>query len=147
MLSMLTKKKFLLVSFFGSLCTICIFVLLQQREFPLYDAYCEAHTPWHTTMIIDCTGTFVAYVLLIFVPVLIFSLVTYRIKEAVFLSWKKFTIIYLFIYLFIVAVSPWSPGDIDPFTKGYNSLLMVYLYSGISITLIAYKSYQLKGKK
>ena len=95
----------------------------------------------------DCTILSLILNLLILLPVLLFSLITYKMRDEVFLPWRKFSSIYLFIYLFTVLISPWRPADFSPFAKGVDSMRMLVLYTLISITLIAYKSYQLRGKK
>ena len=82
----------------------------------------------------------------IFIPIFISSLIVYRMKEETFLSWKKFTIIYLFIYSFLIIVNPWMPADYSPFAKNTAFMVLVPLYFFISFILITYKSIKLRGK-
>ncbi len=76
-------------------------------------------------------------------PIFIFCLSSK--EEAVFVSWKRFTIIYFLIYLFFIILVPWDWGDVFlPIYKGTVALSLVILYSIISFILIITKSIQLK---
>jgi hypothetical protein len=94
----------------------------------------------------SCAKKLTALMLAIFIPIFIFSIVTYKLKEETFLSWKKFTLIYLFIYLFIIVINPWQPADFSPFEKKSAFMTLVPLYFLISLILIIYKSIKLRGK-
>ena len=131
MIDKLTKKRVLQASTIGAAITS----LLAYIFFNTSTSIC----PYEITF--DCT-----ILSLISLPILLFSLITYNMRDEVFLSWKKFSFIYLFTYLFIVLISPWRPADFSPFAKGIDSIRMLGLYTLISLTLIAYKSYQLRKK-
>ena len=131
MIDKLTKKRVLQASTIGAAITS----LLAYIFFNTSTSIC----PYEITF--DCT-----ILSLISLPILLFSLITYNMRDEVFLSWKKFSFIYLFIYLFIVLISPWMHADFSPFEKKSNALFLVALYSAISLILIAYKSYQLRKK-
>ena len=79
---------------------------------------------------------------MIFLVILFFSAILFFIKkELVFIAWKKFTIIYLFIYLFIVIITPWYAGDgFFSIQKDLIALFISVIYLIISLLLIIYKS-------
>ena len=137
MLNKLTKKTVLLGSAAGTGLTLLLIVIF----FNTSTSIC----PYKVTF--NCSILSLTLSLLITLPIFLFSLVTYKMREEVFLFWRKFSFIYLFIYLFIVLISPWRPADFSPFAKGVDSIRMLELYVLISSALIAYKSYQLRGKK
>ena len=136
MIDKLTKKRVLQASTIGAAVTS----LLAYIFFNTSTSIC----PYEITF--DCTILSLILNLLISLPILLFSLITYKMRDEVFLSWKKFSFTYLFTYLFIVLISPWRPADFSPFAKGIDSIRMLELYTLISLTLIAYKSYQLRKK-
>ena len=133
---MLNKKKSLYISGIGSLVAVVA----------LYLAY---HTPLSTCdyeMSLRCFSTLVCLMFGIFIPIFISSLIVYRMKEETFLSWKKFTIIYVFIYLFLIIVNPWMHADYSIFEKNTIFMAIVPLYFLLSFILIIYKSIKLRGK-
>jgi len=133
---MLNKKNILLVSFIG------VTVALMSG----YLAYGTPTSNCGDEMTLRCWGVFVAISLAIFIPITIFGLAMYWLKEGVFLLWKNFTLIYLFIYLFLIIINPWLPADYSPFEKNTVFMVLVPLYFLISLILILYKSIKLRGK-
>lgn len=81
----------------------------------------------------------ITYLLLIFVPIFVVSILILFLKESVFISWKKFTFIYLFIYLSLVIFSPLR-CDYIPICKETMFMFFVPTYLVISIFLIIFKS-------
>lgn len=82
--------------------------------------------------------------LLPFVFVFIFSLVTFKLKEVVFNSWRNFSIWAVPIIIIIVTFFPTriSGFDIVSVTKGLVMFFLTILYSIISFILIFYKSFK-----
>ena len=103
MLNKLTKKTVLL----GSAAGVLIAVVLARTLSHTSMSIC----PYEIT--IDCSILLFTLELFVFIPIFIFSLVTYKIKEEIFTSWRKFS----FIYLFTVFISPWMHADFSPFEK------------------------------
>ena len=67
--------------------------------------------------------------------------------EKIVSLWKKFTLIYLFIYLFIVIITPWYIGDgFMNIQKGTVAIMLSALYFILSLILVLYKSWKLRGK-
>jgi len=84
---------------------------------------------------------FFKIILMISPALLLFSVVAFKLEERVFWVWKKFTIIYLFIYLFIVVIFPWYIGDeFFNIQKAHVSIFLTIIYLIISLFLIIYKS-------
>ena len=76
-------------------------------------------------------------------PVSILSLMN---KEGTFLLWKKFTIAFFSLYFFAILISPTEGADYIKIEKGTVGIFLSCAYLAISLVLIAYKSYQLRGK-
>lgn len=133
---MLTKKRILWVGLGGTLLAAVLIYF--------YSGTSTSICPYQLTL--DCISMSIAYELLIFVPILVLSLITYRMKEEIFLTWRKFTISYLSVYLFIIIISPWRHANFSPLEKGPNALFLLGLYTAISIILIASKSFSLRKK-
>ncbi len=128
-----TKKRVLIGSFIISILDI---VLFKYSE--VHTGLCELGVS--NLPIIACLEILIAYILTMSIPIFIFSLIVYKLKERVFLLWKKFTFIYLSIYLFIVIIAPWRHADFSPFEKGPNTLFLLIIYIVLSIIIISYKS-------
>jgi len=89
----------------------------------------------------------IGYVFAIFAPILISGMVVFGLREEIFISWRKFTFIYLFIYLFIIIVAPWGKADFISFHKEIIFMTLVPLYLATSLLLIIIKSYKLKKQQ
>ena len=133
---MLNKKKLLYISGAGSIFSVVA----------IYLAYRMPISACEYEMGLRCISTLAFLMFAIFIPALIFSIVTYKLKEETFLLWKNFTIIYLFIYLFLIIVNPWMHADYSPFEKNTVFMVLVPLYFLTSLILIIYKSIKLRGK-
>ncbi len=84
------------------------------------------------------------------VPVLIFSVINLFFKGSIFVSWAKFTKYFFIVSLFIIllAFTPASTYQpmLYPSDIGNPTLVLVILYSTVSLSLILYKSFK-KNKK
>lgn len=78
----------------------------------------------------------------IFIPIFIFSLITFKLKESVFNSWRSFSIWAVFFIIVIVTFFPTriSGFDVVSVTKGLVMFFLTILYSIISLIFIIYKS-------
>ena|SRR3989344_2446931 len=81
-----------------------------------------------------------------FISVLIFSLITYRLKELTFSSWKNFSLWAIPFSLILITFLPTRTHGLDfvPVTKGTVIFFLTILYSIISLILIVYKSFKKK---
>ena len=78
----------------------------------------------------------------ILVSILVSSLIIYFLRESIFNTWKKFTFIYLFLYLFILFIAPFTCDSYFPICKQTVFLFLIPLYFITSIILILYKSFK-----
>ena len=84
---------------------------------------------------------------IIWPALIVCALINMFTKENVVKSWKRFTLIYLFIYLFIVILTPYYGGDaFFSVQKSIFALALSALYLFISIILIIYKSLKKSAK-
>lgn len=126
-----TLKKFLFIS----LISVFLSFLFFQRTFKHnvcglgnYDCYDLINFIW---LLFVFLGS-------LFLPIFINFFIK---KDQVFKSWRKFTFIYLLVYLFFIILVPWDWGDAYlPIYKGTVALALVVLYSIISLILIVHKS-------
>ena len=129
----LNKKTILLIGFFG---VIVFLISMFNRELGICG-------PKDGT----CWGMFEypGMLMFFFVPIFVFSLVTYFIQEQIFQSWRKTTFIFLGIFFLLFLISPKRPDPMSPVpSKEVVVWYMVGLYSLFSTSLIAFKSWKLK---
>ncbi len=127
-----TKNKILLSSFIAT-------ILFSIFYFNIpYNYICKPN------LYLESCGEILKFfkIILIISPALLFfSIITLKTKEELFWKWRKFTFIYLCIYLFIATIFPWYIGDeFLNIQKAHVSIFMVMIYSIISLILIFYKS-------
>lgn len=122
-----TKKKVLVLSIFGSL--VFGATLFYIENFYLKGNYsCGKYC-----------DIFWIYSL-IFVPILIFSAITYKMKSKIFDSWIKFTF-WFFVFSFLVLLLvPFKCDVYFRICKESLTWFSTILYSIISLILIIYKS-------
>lgn len=137
------KKRWLQVSFAGSIVFLALaYVPDFFRGNPCdYTEYDSGQPSF------DCAGFFIEHVLFIFLPVLFFSIITYRIKEPVFLAWKKFTFSYLVIYLLINSTVPLLDYIFAGQIRLFVAIIFTSIYVILSLAIIAVKFYKLRDKK
>ena len=133
---MLSKKNVLIVSLIGTLGAVILAFLSYQTP----TSNCGQD------MSINCWMALITLLLVIFIPVLIFSLISYRMNDGIFHSWKNWTIFLLFLYWLLVILNPWLPADYSPFEKEAVAFFSLILYFLISLILIVHKSIKLRGK-
>lgn len=78
----------------------------------------------------------------IFVSIFIFSLITYKLKDKTFNSWKNFTVWFIPLSFIFISFIPTDTHGMDfvPIVKGTVIIALTILYSTISLILIIYKS-------
>ncbi len=80
----------------------------------------------------------------IFLSAFIFSLLTYKLNERIFVSWRNFSLFFISISFIVITFIPTNSigFDIFPVTKGSVILFLTIAYSIISLLLILYKSFK-----
>ncbi len=89
----------------------------------------------------------IAYLLLSFVPIFIFSIIVYFLKDVAFISWRKMTGWWIIVTVILVAISPTEHADLVGFEKKTTLFLLTCFYILVSLLLIIYKSFQSQTKK
>lgn len=82
---------------------------------------------------------------MLFVPIFIFSIITYFLNEQIFLAWRKFTLWWFLISFVLILIVP-SEDNFFGNIKEITALFSVGGYTLFSTILILYKSYKLRGK-
>jgi hypothetical protein len=89
----------------------------------------------------------VAMLLLVFlIPIFFISVVLLFLREQVFNAWSKFSIIFLPIAIILVAITPKINGTLIGFDKESASLALATIFLIVSVFILAFKSFQLRGK-
>lgn len=122
-----TKRKMVV----GSLIMILVYIISYFNEalnLPFsYDNFC-------------CVDDRRFNLFAIFIPIFVFTLIFTNINEIKFIKWKKFTFIYLSVYLFIYFNVPTQGDGFIWFQRETISFFGFIIYSIISLFLIIYKS-------
>lgn len=85
-------------------------------------------------------------ILLPIIPLFIFSLITYKMREEVFESWWKFARIWIPLSMLAVLVSPSYGNWMIPIEKGTVAFASSILFVIISLVLIIWQSIKEKKK-
>lgn len=138
-------NKTKLVVFWVSLGGVIVSFLLSSRYIYTY-CFSEGHC-WKLWEIFNS----LAPLLLILLPILFFSLITYPLDEKVFRLWLRFTYWYVPIYVFIILFfSDNSNGSFitgPMFDSEFFSITLSIIFSIISLILIISKNVNLKIKE
>lgn len=135
----MTKKRVLIVGLAGTV-SIAAVAFLSLSGYCYEHGACvsffESFDPW----------SFVDYILFT-PPLFLLSLITYKMREEVFVAWMKFSQWWLPLSFIAVLITPRSSGGfIEVALKETLSFICAVAFLLISLILIAYKSYKLRGK-
>ena len=98
----------------------------------------------------DQLCTSIGLILMIFIPTLVFSIVTYFIKDQVFYIWRNFSFFWIPITLVLIFLTPETTGNmLFDMDKQFVAMVLSGLYIIISLFLIIIMSIvtHLKSKK
>ncbi len=100
------------------------------------------------TVASSCSSVFKFYKFATLLSVAVFpiSLLMVFLKSEINTAWQKFTLFSIGIYIFTIIISPNSGADFLKIEKGTVAIGLTALYFLISLILIAFKSYKLRGK-
>jgi hypothetical protein len=108
----------------------------------------------HYGIIEGCNVGFyiISSILLIFFPILVWSLISYFLSESTVDSWQKFTYWYLALFILVVLTFPESEGgggwvSGGGITKATYGLLLSAIYSLTSLILVIKWSFRAKDSK
>ncbi len=134
----LTKKNIAISSTLGA-----IMLLMWDHVGNVY--WCT----WGGVLHYDCLDT-LSSIEIIFVPILslpLLSLITYKMKEEVFNAWIKFTIWFVPLSMIAILLTPVDDGGSWSIPlKGPVALLTTGLFFTISLIIICWKHFSLRGK-
>ncbi len=86
----------------------------------------------------------ISILFLVFVPTFVISLITYKLPNEIFNLWSKFTIIWIPLSVFIIAITPNTSGILQVIDKEYVALVLSILFVIISLVIISYKFFFIK---
>lgn len=136
MIDSLTKEKVLII---GIICITAISSIIYTLPNSSMGG-CDYKTS------LRCFGLLSVLIFSLSVPITLCALIIFKMNDSIFYSWRKFTVIYFFIHTFLIIVNPWSRAEFSPFEKKTCFLILMPIYFLTSLAIIAYKSYQLRGK-
>ncbi len=94
-----------------------------------------------------CANFFEAFAITLFpiIPLFIFSLITYKMKETVFQAWWKFSRVWIPLSMLAILIAPsYASNWMIPIEKGTVAFFSSAIYVVVSVSIIAY---QLSKKK
>ena len=72
-------------------------------------------------------------------PLFIFSLITYKMREEIFRVWSMFAVIWIPLSMFLILIAPEYGNDFVPIEKGTIAFFSSVLFCIISTGLIIWK--------
>ena len=84
---------------------------------------------------------------LIFIPVLLFSLITYKLRDEVFGAWVKFAKWWVLGTILLVLITPAQDQSFIPLDKEMISLFSTGMFTLVSLIVIVATAVSLRGKK
>lgn len=125
-----TKKKFFCLSFFGFLIFISSYLLISKSETCYQKEVCSFFTEF-----------FAVYTML-FIPIFFFSLITFKLKQSTFNTWRNFSFYSILVFLILISFIPMRTHGLDylPITKGLVSFVLTILYLIFSLFLLISQS-------
>ena len=118
----MTKKKILFIGLLASIAAL-------MRGFSLW---CNVND-W------DCRDKNDSILLffMVFIPALIFSLFTYPMSDKIFRTWRNFSLAFIPLTIFLVAITPETSGSIVAFGKETISIILSIIFFVSSIVIIS----------
>ena len=93
----------------------------------------------------QCIGFQLYFGLIIFAPILLFSLITYKIKQEVFKVWAWFSLVFAVLYIYI-SVTETGPRDVFSPSMIRGTIFIFILYSILSIIAISIQLFHTRKK-
>lgn len=130
------KKILLGFSFFGVLTFLVLDYLYKAHSTAC--KFIDTETDYYNTC--ELTGSFT----IIFIPIFVFSIIFFFVKnEDLFKSWKKFTFIYLSIYLLLLLTRTTDGGDFDP-ARGDTAWFLSLNYFCTALAFCIHKMWEIR---
>lgn len=131
------KKKIKKLFFVSLVLSIADFLFVYSRYFEdLYN---------RTYLFYDLEGAFIS--IFFFSAIIVFlSFILFFLHEQIFLSWWKFTGIYLPVVAVLILISPGTSGGLMPIDAEIVTWWLSGLFLFISLVIIAVKSWKLRNE-
>ena len=126
----MTKKNIIIISIAGVV-FFCLFIFSTQI------GICKVND----LLCFQRFDTFAEHIL-IFIPLFLLSLITYKMKDIIFQAWFKFARVWVPLSIILIILSPEYGNSLLPVEKGSVSFFMSALFLIISLIIIAYKSFK-----
>ena len=124
----MNKKHILVISFVGfTMFLLGIFISLK--------GYCLEYTLFCSRAHDDS----LAATLLVFTPLLLLSIITYKMRNEVYDTWIKFAYVWVPLTIILTILSPEYSLSLLPITKGVVSFFMSASFLVISLIMIIYR--------
>ena len=143
MKKLFTKKYILIIS--SIFISVLVILVMLQENRNCYDSWswCRNYV-WN---FLESEGPFLTP----FLSILLCSLITYKLRDAVFNTWLKGTAVMLPIMLFFILRSSESAyggalASAMTVTRAEAALQLSVIYFALSLILIAYKSFAIRKK-
>lgn len=133
--NMISKKVLTVISLIGSLSFITFLFAKELGLCVLINS--------------SCTETFdqIAENVFVFIPLLIFSLITYKMREEVYQAWFRFVRWWIPISIILIFISPeYSHDWLYPIEKGSVAFLTSAIFGIVSLIIISAKYISLRRK-
>lgn len=78
---------------------------------------------------------------------LLCSLMLFFVRDEVFGAWRKFALVWIPLSIFSIAITPNTTAILQVVDKEVISIVCAGLFVVISLILVIFKTYSLKGKK
>ena len=85
-----------------------------------------------------------ASLLLIFFPLFLFSLITYKMNDGAYSVWFKFSRIWVPLTIILVALAPEYSNSFFPIIKGNVSFFLSFIFALVSLIIVVTKQLELK---
>jgi hypothetical protein len=128
-------KKTKIIIVISSFLFSAFFLLSMSSSNYLY-TYCvpENHCSFLSNII---ESNIIAFLFYFSIPVFLFSLVTYFLKDEIFQIWLKFTYVWFSLSVFLVLITPGSSGSF--FVSVWDSQMTAIFMSGLYLIISSYK--------
>ena len=134
--TMINKKNLLIFTL-----TISLIGIVVNYSRLTYD-YCPSTYVPCTDLVYDGLVNF-----LIFIPLLLFSLITYRMRESIYRAWVRFVYVWIPLSMILIFLAPEYSNDwMFPVTKASVAFVTFWIFVIISSLIIIYQYIATRGK-
>lgn len=134
MKNLLTKKNILILSLSGTILVVLFGMLGMESCYR--NTTCKMFRDWLSFESFSSS--------ILFLPLFLFSLITYRMRDEIFETWVKFTLWWSGVTIILVILAPADDPSLLPITKLVVALASTAVLTIISSALVLWKRSMLK---